>query len=240
LKVLTQISYVFRYAIDQGIEGAADWTQQFHRAYSSPPSKNLACLTKQSDIAQLMKSIDDYRSVNVITALALKFSALTIARPGEIRRAEWPEIDFSDNLWRIPAEKMKARQPHLVPLAPQTLALLEELKPITGHSRLLFQGFRGQDRPISEITVLSALRRMGYSKEKMCAHGFRGMASTALNEKGWNRDWIERRLAHEERNKIRGAYNHTDFLPSRRQMMDWWAAYLNALQNDRPAPALPF
>jgi integrase len=135
---------------------------------------------------------------------------------------------------------MKARQPHLVPLAPQTLAMLDELRPISGHSRFLFPGFRGQDRPICEIAVLSALRRMVYQKDDMCAHGFRGMASTVLNEKGWNRDWIERQLAHGERNKIRGAYNHTDFLPGRRQMVAWWADYLTALQSDSPVPAPPF
>ena len=158
--------------------------------------------------------------------MALKFSALTFCRPGEIRRAEWDEIDWENKLWRIPAEKMKMRQPHLVPLAKQALDVLRELQTISGHTRYLFPSVRSTERPMSEATVNGAIRRMGYEKHQMCAHGFRGMASSILNEKGFNRDWIERQLAHAPLDKVRAAYLHTEFLEGRCEMMVWWANFL--------------
>jgi integrase len=179
-----------------------------------------------------MLAIESYRESSQLTHLALKFSALTFCRPGEIRRAEWDEIDWENKLWRIPTEKMKMRQPHLVPLARQTLDVLRELQQITGHTRYLFPSVRSDTQPMSEATINAAIRRMGYEKNQMCAHGFRGMASSVLNEKGFNRDWIERQLAHSPMDKVRAAYLHTEFLKGRCRMMNWWADYLDGLKDN--------
>jgi integrase len=163
----------------------------------------------------------------------LKLAPLVFVRPGELRHAEWKEIDFEKAEWRIPAEKMKARQLHIVPLSRQALDVLAELKPLTSQgaaAKYLFPSPRSLSRPMSDNAVLSALRRMGYSNEEMTGHGFRSMASTLLNEQGWNRDAIERQLAHSERNNVRAAYNYAEYLPERQKMMQAWAEYLDELR----------
>jgi len=231
-KINSIISQVMQYALALDMPGVvADFTQQLKRQYSNPAVKNRAALTTPSQVGKLMRAIDAYQEISLITSMALKFSALTFCRPGEVRQAEWIEIDLTDNFWRIPDNKMKGKQPHLVPLARQTQELLEQLKPLTGHSRYLFPSTRTPDRPMSEATLTVALRRMDFKKEEMCPHGFRGTASTLLNEKGFNRDWIERQLAHGPGDKVRAAYNHTDFLANRCEMMQWWADYLDELTN---------
>ena len=176
-----------------------------------------------------MLAIDAYRETSLITHLALKFSALTFCRPGEIRHAEWKEIDWDNTLWRIPAAKMKMRREHLVPLTRQTLEVLERLKPLTGEGKYLFPSIRTAERPMSENTINAALRYMGYEKDQHCAHGFRGTASSILNENGFNRDWIERQLAHCPLDKVRAAYNHCEFLEGRCRMMQWWADFLTGV-----------
>jgi len=150
-------------------------------------------------------------------------------RPGELRHWEWSEISDDGMEWRIPGPKMKMRQQHIVPLSKQAQAVLAELRPVTGHGTYVFPSVRSGKRPMSENTVTLALRLLGYSGEEMTAHGFRSMASTLLNEEGWNRDWIERQLAHAERDKIRGAYNYAEYLPDRRRMMQTWADLLDTL-----------
>lgn len=228
-KVRSIISQIFQYAIAHEFPGVEyDWTPLLRSKGLYQPTKvvHRAALTNPKDISRLMKAISSYKETSFQTCIALKFSALTFCRPGEIRHAEWDELDFDEALWRIPAAKMKMGEPHLVPLAKQAIELLHELHPMTGHSKYLFPSVRTSDRPMSEATITAALRRMGYKKEEMCAHGFRGMASTRLNEMGFNRDWIERQLAHGEKDKIRAAYNHTDFLADRRKMMQAWADYL--------------
>ena len=187
-------------------------------------------MTMPQEVGALMRAIESYRSTSHLTALALHFSALTFARPGEVRQAEWPEIDWENKLWRIPASKMKLGQPHLVPLARQALEVLGELRQISGHKKYLSPASWGGERPMSEATVLAALRRMGFGQEEMSAHGFRGMASTLLHENSFNHAWIERQLAHSERNKVSAAYNHSEFLADRRKMMQWWADYLDGLR----------
>ena len=147
-----------------------------------------------------------------------------------MRHAEWSEINTDAAEWRIPAAKMKMRVQHIVPLSQQALAVLEELRPLTGLGRYVFPSERTTERPMSENTVTAALRRLGYTKEEMTGHGFRSMASTLLNELGWNRDAIERQLAHAERNNVRAAYNFAEFLPERRRMMQAWANNLDALR----------
>ena len=171
-----------------------------------------------------MKNINAYP--HAVVRCALKFSALTFCRPGEIRHAEWSEIDFENCEWRIPAEKMKMKRVHIVPLATQTIELLHFLQQLTGRSKWLFPSTRMDGRPMSENTVRVALRSMGYTNDDMTAHGFRGMASTRLNEMGWPPDVIERQLAHSERNAVRAAYNHAEYLDERRKMMQAWADYL--------------
>jgi len=159
-------------------------------------------------------------------------------RPGELRHAEWAEIDLDAGEWRIPADKMKMRAPHIVPLASQAVATLRDLQPLTGSGRYVFPGARSRKRAMSENTVNAALRRMGFDKGTMTGHGFRSMASTLLNEQGWNRDAIERQLAHAERDAVRAAYNYAEHLPERRKMMQAWADYLGALRT-APGKVVP-
>jgi integrase len=144
-------------------------------------------------------------------------------RPGEIRCAEWGEIDAGASLWRIPAEKMKRRREHVVPLSRQVLSVLENMKGITGASRYVFPSINSKSKPISENTIRVALRSMGYGNDDMTAHGFRTLASTNLNEQGWNSGLIEMSLAHAEGNAVRAAYNHAERLEERREMVQWWA-----------------
>ena len=155
---------------------------------------------------------------------------MVFVRPDELRCAAWDEFDFSKAEWRIPAERMKMKEQHIVPLARQSLEILDALKRVTGNTPLLFPSIRTATRPMSDNTVNAALRRLGYSKEELTGHGFRSMASTLLNELGWNRDAIERQLAHGERNAVRAAYNFAEFLPERRKMMQAWADYLDELR----------
>ena len=176
-----------------------------------------------------MRALWDYRGLPM-TVCALKLAPLTFVRPGELRHAEWTEFDMEAAEWRIPAAKMKMRAQHIVPLSKQAVALLESLRPFTGSGRYLFPSIRTADRPLSQSTITAALRALGYSKEQMTGHGFRSMASTLLNERGWNRDWIERQLAHAERDGVRAAYNYADYLPERRKMMQAWADYLDVLR----------
>ena len=155
---------------------------------------------------------------------------LIFVRPGELRHAEWTEIDLDIKEWRIPAKKMKMKDTHIVPLSRQAIEILKEIEPITGKGKYLFPSIRTNSRPMSENTILAALRRMGYTKEEMTGHGFRAMASTLLHEQGWPSDIIERQLAHAERNSIKAAYNHAQHLPERRKMMQEWADFLDKLK----------
>jgi integrase len=151
-------------------------------------------------------------------------------RSGELRRAEWREFNLDKAEWRIPAERMKMREQHIVPLASQAVAVLTELQPLTGRGQYVFPGARTNGRSMSENTINAALRRLGYTKDQMTGHGFRSMATTHLNERGWNRDAIERQLAHAERDDVRAAYNFAEHLPARRKMMQAWADYLEGLK----------
>jgi integrase len=226
-KIVQTCAQVFRYAIACGYCDY-DPTQALRGALAPVKPKHMASLTKPSDVAMLLRMIDAYPQP--VVRYAMQFSAFTFCRPGEIRHAEWEEID--KNEWRIPKEKMKMKRPHIVPLASQTLLLLDKIRLLTGHGQYVFPSNRAPkgDRPMSENTVLAALRSMGYTKDQMTPHGFRSMASTLLNENGFNRDWIERQLAHVEGNSVRAAYNYAEHLPERRKMMQWWADYLDGLR----------
>lgn len=221
-------SQVFRYAIAIGIserDPAADLIGALQVRSATPR----AAITDPKAVGALMRALDSFNGTYVVKC-ALQLNALTFCRPGEIRSAEWAEFDFEESLWRIPAAKMKMRRDHIVPLSTQTLALVSELRKLTGGGRYLFPSIRTNKRPISDITLVAGLRRMGYEKNEMCAHGFRAMASTLLNELGYEADYIEKQLAHNPSNKIRGIYNRAEYLPERRKMMQKWADYLDELK----------
>ncbi len=166
---------------------------------------------------------------------ALKLAPILFARPTELRAAEWSEFDFEAAEWRIPAARMKMREPHLVPLAVQAVVILRELQCHTGSGRLLFPSLRSRERPISDNTLNAGLRRLGYPGDEQTTHGFRSIASTRLNELGFPPDVIELQLAHKERNSVRAAYNRAERLNERRQMMQRWADHLDALKAETRA-----
>ncbi len=225
---LQKCGQIFRYAVATG-RADRDPSQDLKGAIPPPPKRHLASITEPKEVAGLLRAIDDYTG-DFTTCCALKLAYLTFVRPGELRHAEWSEFDFEANEWRIPGPKMKMKEKHIVPLSRQAVMILESLRALTGNGKYIFPGVRSRSRPMSENTVNAALRRMGYTKEQMTGHGFRSMASTHLNELGWNRDAIERQLAHAERDEIRAAYNYAEFLPERRKMMQAWADYLDALK----------
>jgi integrase len=227
-RLVGNIGMVFRYAVASGLADS-DPTRDLRGALSPTNEKHHASLTDPKAVTDLLRTIETY-SGSLVTRCALRFAPLVFVRPGELRHAEWSEINIDAAEWRIPAAKMKMRVQHIVPLSRQALAVLEELRPLTGAGRYVFPSERTSERPMSENTVTAALRRLGYTKEEMTGHGFRSMASTLLNELGWNRDAIERQLAHAERNNVRAAYNFAEFLPERREMMQAWADNLDALR----------
>ncbi len=220
---------VFRYAVLEG-KVDADPTASLRGALKPPKNKHHAAITDPLRMGELLRAIDGFAG-QFVTLAALRLAPLVFVRPGELRQAEWREIDLDQALWRIPAERMKMKAAHLVPLAPQAVAILRELHPLTGTGRYVFPGLRTGSRPMSENTVNAALRRLGYSGEEMTGHGFRSMAATRLNEMGWNPDAIERQLAHAETNKVREAYTHAaQYLDERVRMMKAWANYLDVLR----------
>ncbi|MFI5330528.1 MAG: tyrosine-type recombinase/integrase [Desulfobaccales bacterium] len=228
-RVLQRISAVFRFAIQTGrasynpaadMKGVLKTRKVEHRSTIS-----------QGELPDFLKKLDSY-SGESITKLALRLIILTFVRTGELRGARWEEFDVDQGEWRIPAERMKMRSPHIVPLSSQALAVLEELRPLTGHFDLLFPSQRDQRKPISENTLLYALYRLGYHK-RATVHGFRALACTILNETGFRPDVIERQLAHVERNKIRAAYHRSEYLEERQKMMDWWGACIESMANEQ-------
>ncbi len=227
-RAMANCGQVFRYAIATG-RAERDISQDLRGAIPPVKKKHLASIIDPNEIGLMLRAFDEYDGL-FVTKCALRLSPLVFVRPGELRQAEWSEINFEAKEWRIPEEKMKMRIMHIVPLSRQAIEILEELRPATGQGRYLFPGARTAVRPMSNATVLNALRRMGYSKDDMTAHGFRSIASTHLNEIGYNRDWIERQLAHGESNTVRAAYNYAEYLPERRKMMQAWADYLDGLK----------
>ena len=221
---------VFRYAVQTG-RAERDPTVDLKGALAPVVSEHHASITEPVRIGELLRAIDGYAG-QIVTAYALKLSPLLFVRPGELRHAEWTEFDLdsAESHWRIPAEKMKMGEQHVVPLAKQALVLLSELHSVTGRGKYVFPSLRSGSRPMSENTVNAALRRMGYSTEEMTGHGFRSLASTCLNEQGYHPDLIELQLAHAERNQVRAAYNKAQRLPERRKMMQAWADYLDGLR----------
>lgn len=228
-RVRVTCSQVFRYAVATG-RAERDPTADLKGALPPAKRNHLAAITEPEKIGCLLRAIDGYEG-SFITKCALKLASMLFVRPGELRHMEWSEIDLDTEGWNIPAEKMKMKHPHMVPLASQAVAVLKELQPLTGSSRYVFPSVRTSRRPMSNNTVNAALRRMGYEKTEMTGHGFRAMARTILDEVLQVRpDYIEHQLAHAVRDPLGRAYNRTTHLPERRKMMQTWADYLDGLK----------
>jgi integrase len=218
---------IFRYAISTSRverDPAADLRGALAPSISTPR----AAITDPERIGALLRAIDGYTG-HFPTLFALKLAPLVFTRPGELRAAEWVEIDLDAAEWIIPAARMKMRHEHIVPLSTQAVAILRDAHQISGNGRFVFPGVRARARPLSDNTINAALRRLGYAKDEMTGHGFRALASTRLNEMGWPPDVVERQLAHAEANKVRAVYNRAQYLPERRKMMQAWADYLGSL-----------
>ena len=222
-------SQIFRYAIATG-RAEHDPAADLRGALTPLEVEHRAAITDPKRVGELLRAIDEYAG-QPSTHYALKLAPYVFLRPGELRAAEWAEFAFGRAEWRIPEHRMKMRETHIVPLSKQAIAVLEEVRPLTGSGRYVFPSLRTVTRPISEGTLNAALRRLGFSKEEMTGHGFRTMASTLLNEQGWHPDLIELQLAHAERNKVRAAYNRAQRLDERRKMMQAWADYLDGLRS---------
>lgn len=221
-------SSVFRYAIATG-RAERDPAADLKGALAPRVRRNLPSQTTPEAVGHLMIAIDNYPGTFVVRS-ALQLMALTFCRTGELRNAEWREIDLEDGLWRIPAERMKMSRDHLIPLSRQSVAILRKLQAYSGKDVYVFPNYKTEKRSMSKSALLGAIRRLGFENDEMCPHGFRSMASTMLNELGYNGDWIERQLAHVPRNIIRGIYNRAEYLPERRKMMQAWADYLDELR----------
>ena len=227
-RLLQIIGQIYRYAVITG-RAKRNPVTDLHGAIRPRNVTHRAAITEPKKVAQLLRNIDDYDGYFPIVC-ALRLGPLVFVRPTELRAAEWSEFDFETSEWRIPATRMKMKQIHIVPLSRQTVKILKKLQEFSGGGRLLFPSIRTATRPLADATVLNAIRRMGYAKDEMCTHGFRSLASTLLNELGYNRDWIERQLAHGEKDDVRAAYNYAEYLPERRKMMQEWADYLDKLK----------
>jgi integrase len=221
-RTLQVVGQVFRYAIATG-RAEHDISADLHGALQQKKSGNYSYFS-ENEFREFLKQFSDFKG-NIITKLALKLLILTFVRSGELRGARWEEFDFEKREWRIPAERMKMKEQHIVPLSKQTVSVIEAIRKITGDGELLFPCRTNQTKPISDNTLSKAFRDQGY-KGKATPHGMRATASTILNENGFKPDVIERQLAHCERNKIRAAYNHAQHLKERREMMDWWGDYV--------------
>jgi len=228
-RVLGYIGQIFQYAMAiEAVHG--DITTGLHRALAEKEQRHYAAITDPVQAGALLRAIDAYHGHPYVTA-ALKIAPMVFVRPGELRTAEWVEIDLDAAEWRIPGEKMKMGVDHIVPLSTQVIAVLENLRKITGSGKYVFPSIRSGSRPMSDNTVNAALRGMGYSKEVMTGHGFRAMARTMMDEiLGERVDLIEHQLAHQVKDVNGRAYNRTAHLPARRDMMQRWADYLSKLK----------
>ncbi|PIE53786.1 MAG: integrase [Dethiosulfovibrio peptidovorans] len=216
-RILHICSQIFRYGLATGTV-EVDSAAALRGALTPLNHKHHPSVKDPKEIGALMRAIETMGG-SAVVRIAMQILAYCFVRQGELRSAEWGEIDLDKAEWRIPAEKMKMKRLHIVPLSKQAVNALRDLYPLTGHAQLVFPSIRAWGKPISENTINAALRRMGYTKEQMTGHGFRSMASTILNENGWSPDVIERQLAHVQRNTVRAAYNHAEYLPQRREMM---------------------
>ena len=237
-RTLNNCGQVFRYAIATS-RATSDPTYKLGEAFPKPVKKHFSAITNPEELGRLLVAIDNYHGEPVVKC-ALQLAALTFLRPNELRLARWDEFHYETAEWIIPIARMKRlrrdkeanpKEVHIVPLARQALDILRLLRPLTGDGALVFPGFRGKGRPLSDAALTNALRRMGYSSEDMHVHGFRATARTMLPEQlGVDKDLIERQLSHTVDNPLGRAYDRTTFLPERHQMMQDWADYLDKLR----------
>lgn len=221
---------VFRYGIVSD-RCERNPSQDLQGALIPKRNKHMATITNPDKIGGLLRAIESYEG-KYITICALKLLPYVFTRVGELRHAEWSEIDFKKAQWKIPAEKMKMKRTHIVPLSKQALIILQDIEKVTGSNKYVFPSVNRRERPMSNNTINSALRTMGYEKEEITGHGFRAMASTLLHEQGWKSDIIEIQLAHAEQNKVKASYNHAEYLEERTKMMQEWADYLDGLKGE--------
>lgn len=220
---------VFRYAVATA-RLKSDPTRDLKGALTSPTVTHYGAVIDPAGVGELLRSIDGYEG-QPITKFAMQLAPHVFVRPGELRHAEWSEIDLEGALWTIPAGKTKMRKEHVVPLSRQAIAILKDVQPLTGPSGYVFPSVRTRRRPMSDNTINAGLRRLGYATDEMTAHGFRAMASTLLNESGkWNPDAIERALAHGDTDKVRAAYHRGAHWKERVAMAQWWSDYLDDLR----------
>lgn len=229
--MLGLLSRLFRYAVASG-RLASDPCRDIAGALGAHVARHMPALTDPGKVGELARKIDAYEGL-LTTRAALQLLLLCMCRTQELRGMRWEEIDREAALWRIPAERMKMRQEHLVPLSRQAMRILDELRGVTGDGSLVFPSYcrqRRDETPLGKNTINNALRSMGYAKEVLVGHGFRSIASTLLNEQGWNPDVIESQLAHAPLNSVRAAYNRAAYLDDRRRMLQAWADYLDRLK----------
>ena len=237
-RACSDCSRIFRYAMKDN-RAKDNSASLISDEYPSPKKQHRAAITDPEIIGGLLRAIDDYQG-QFVTKCALRLAPLVFVRPGELRKAEWTEIDLDKAEWNIPADRMKMREPHLVPLSTQAVEILRELSALTGDGCFVFPGARTNGRPMSDNAVLAALRRMGFAKDEMSGHGFRAMARTILDEELQIRpDFIEHQLAHAVRDPNGRAYNRTAHLAERRKMMQLWADYLDGLKTGAEVIPLP-
>jgi len=235
-RVVGACGQVFRYAIATG-QADRDIAADLRGALTPAKTEHRAALVDPAEFGRLLRDIDTYQGWYA-TKYALRLLPLVFTRPGELRLAQWTEIDFQRAQWDIPAGRMKMRLPHTVPLSRQSLAILEELREFSGEGSFLFPTPRQKDKPLSNVAVLNGLRRMGYGTEEQTAHGFRATARTLLDERlHVNPAFIEAQLAHKVADTLGTAYNRTQHLDSRREMMQTWADYLDRLRSEVDFPS---
>jgi integrase len=230
-RVYQNIGLVFRHAAATG-RLTHDPSAPLKGKLLPTNEKRLASITDPKEYGELLRAIDAYSGSHTVRT-ALRLAPLVFVRPTELRAAEWSEFKLDLREWRIPAHRMKARIPHIVPLSRQAIALLRDIQPVTGHGKYVFPSPRSPKRPLSNVALLAALRRLGYEQGTLTVQGFRSTASTLLNEQGWRSEVIDRQLALGERRHVRVTYNPTEYLPERKVMMQAWANYLDKLKAPR-------
>lgn len=221
-RVCQRVNEIMVYAVNYGLIDANPLAG-ISKAFLPPQKKHLPTI-RPDELPDLMATLS-IASIKLVTRYLIEWQLHTMIRPGEAACARWQEIDLEEKLWRIPAATMKKKRPHVVPLSPSAVALLDALRPISGHRQFIFPGYRNPRNNINKSTANVALKRMGYGG-RLVAHGLRSIASTALNEEGFDRDVIEAALAHVDDNEVRKAYNRSEYLERRRPMMHWWSAYI--------------
>ena len=238
-RVLNLIGKIYKYAVSTGRTPhniTADIDKRY--ALKKPKERHYPTITEPKALKSLLVAIDGY-SGDFTTKKALQIMPYVFLRPFNIRFAEWSEINFEQREWRIPAEKMKMKEIHIIPLTDTIIKILKDVQPFSGNAQYVFPSTVHRDRPMSENTLNAALRRLGYSKDEIVSHSFRGIFSTIMHEKmsdhGFDSLVIEKQLAHKETNKVKAAYNHADYLSERKKMMQWWTDYLNTIKRNHEA-----